>query len=341
VIDITGLWEVSMMRVAARAVLVLIAMSGLLLLEQTGANAAQQDHVDEQATSPHCSGYCPDPEGYWLVGSDGGIFSFGDAVFHGSMGGIPLQRPVVGIVQTPTGGGYWLVASDGGVFAFGDAGYYGSIPGLGIHPFGSGLPNSLNAPIVGIVSSFDGHGYFMVASDGGVFAFGDAMFAGSCPGIGGCSGAGVAVVPSLTDVNGATDGYWLMTTTGNVYGFGVPTYGQPGPQSSPITSASITEGPTLELYPYGGYYILDANGQVFAYGAAANGANRLIESVPAGQAGGVNPATAIATAVQGIEDDGNWVATANGSVFPFGGAPNYGGMNGTKLNGSIVAIGGF
>ena len=30
----------------------------------------------------------------------------------------------------------------------------------------------------------------MVASDGGVFAFGDAKFAGSCPGIGGCGGSG-------------------------------------------------------------------------------------------------------------------------------------------------------
>ena len=171
VIDIPELWEVSMMRVVARALFGLIAMSGLLFVLQTGASAVQQDHAGEPATSPHCSGYCPDPEGYWLVGTDGGIFSFGAAAFHGSMGGIPLQRPVVGIVPTSGGRGYWLVASDGGVFAFGDAGYYGSIPGLGIHPAGSGLPNSLNKPIVGIVSSYDGRGYFMVASDGGVFAF--------------------------------------------------------------------------------------------------------------------------------------------------------------------------
>ena len=33
----------------------------------------------------------PDGKGYWLVAADGGIFSFGDAVFHGSMGGIPLN----------------------------------------------------------------------------------------------------------------------------------------------------------------------------------------------------------------------------------------------------------
>ena len=98
-------------------------------------------------------------------------------------------------MPTADHGGYWLDASDGGVFAYGDTQYYGSIPGLGLHPAGSGLPDSLNAPIVGMVPSIDDNGYFMVASDGGVFAFGDAHFAGSCPGIGGCSGAAVAVMP--------------------------------------------------------------------------------------------------------------------------------------------------
>ncbi|HEX4162141.1 MAG TPA: Ig-like domain-containing protein, partial [Acidimicrobiales bacterium] len=140
----------------------------------------------------------PPTHGYWLVGSDGGIFTFGSAQFYGSTGSLHLQRPVVGIVPTTDRGGYWLDASDGGIFAFGDAGFYGSIPGLGLHPAGSGSPNSLNAPIVGMVPSSDGRGYFMVASDGGVFAFGDARFAGSCPGIGGCNGAAVAVMPDAS-----------------------------------------------------------------------------------------------------------------------------------------------
>ena len=93
------------------------------------------------------------------------------------------------MVPTADHNGYWEVASDGGVFAFGDAGFYGSIPGLGIAPAGStGAAHRLNAPIVAIVPSTDGRGYFMVAADGGVFAFGDATFAGSCPGIGTCPG---------------------------------------------------------------------------------------------------------------------------------------------------------
>ena len=52
--------------------------------------------------------------GYWLVASDGGIFSYGDAAFLGSRGGQPLNKPIVGMAATPDGGGYWLVASDGG-----------------------------------------------------------------------------------------------------------------------------------------------------------------------------------------------------------------------------------
>jgi hypothetical protein len=39
----------------------------------------------------------PDGGGYWLVASDGGIFTFGDATFSGSMGGKPLNAPVVGM----------------------------------------------------------------------------------------------------------------------------------------------------------------------------------------------------------------------------------------------------
>ena len=61
-----------------------------------------------------------------MVASDGGVFNFGDAGFYGSMGGTPLNKPIVGMAATPDGKGYWLVASDGGIFSFGDAGFYGS-----------------------------------------------------------------------------------------------------------------------------------------------------------------------------------------------------------------------
>jgi hypothetical protein len=40
-----------------------------------------------------------DAGGYWLQGSDGGIFSFGDAQYYGSMGGTHLNAPMVGIAS--------------------------------------------------------------------------------------------------------------------------------------------------------------------------------------------------------------------------------------------------
>jgi hypothetical protein len=64
-------------------------------------------------------------QGYHLVFADGGVFSYGDAAFYGSMGGEPLNAPIVSAAATPSGEGYWLLAADGGVFCFGDAGFFG------------------------------------------------------------------------------------------------------------------------------------------------------------------------------------------------------------------------
>jgi hypothetical protein len=264
----------------------------------------------------------PVAHGYWLVGADGGIFTFGSARFHGSTGSFALQRPVAGITPTSDRGGYWLVASDGGIFAFGDAGFHGSIPGLGIAPAGTpGAAHQLGAPIVGMVPSADGGGYFMVAGDGGVFAFGDARFAGSCPGIGGCSGTAVAVMP---DASG--HGYWLVTSTGNVYAFGdAPRYGAPGSDGVPVTAAVRT--------PDGrGYWILFADGTVAPFGDARPFG---------GTTGGVgpsDPATAVFTTADGA---GYWVASALGGVFTFGDAPNDGSMAGTHLNSPVIAATGW
>ena len=259
--------------------------------------------------------------GYWLVGSDGGIFSFGTAAFHGSMGGTPLQRPVVAITPTLTGNGYWLVASDGGIFSFGDSTYYGSLPGLGFHPSGSGLSHSLNAPIVGMVPTFTGHGYFMVASDGGVFAFGDARFEGSCPGIGGCAGAAVAVMPDHTG-----NGYWLVTNTGGVYAFGdAGYYGGPTPSSVPVVDAVATRDGN-------GYWLLFANGVVDNFGDATN------FGAPLGYVNAFNPATTIFPT---DDDQGYWIASARGDVFSYGDSPFLGSMAAAGLNGEIIGAFGF
>jgi hypothetical protein len=113
-----------------------------------------------------------DHGGTWVVASDGGIVTSGDAPFFGSTGAIRLNRPIVGMASTPSGRGYWLVASDGGIFSYGDAAFHGSTGAL-----------RLVSPIVGMASSASGGGYNLVAADGGVFAFGDAAFAGSLAGV--------------------------------------------------------------------------------------------------------------------------------------------------------------
>ncbi len=91
--------------------------------------------------------------GYDEVASDGGIFTFGSTGFFGSTGALTLNKPIVGMAQTPDGGGYWLVASDGGIFTFGDATFLGSTGAI-----------ALNRPIVGMAATPDGRGYWLVAS---------------------------------------------------------------------------------------------------------------------------------------------------------------------------------
>jgi hypothetical protein len=133
--------------------------------------------------------------GYWLVASDGGVLSFGDAPFHGSTGAITLNRPIVGMAATPSGG-YWLVASDGGVFSFGDAHFYGSAA-------------AMNEPIVGMTPTPSGHGYWLVGSDGSVFNFGKTLFYGSTS----------ATNQPIVGIAARPNGYWLFGPDGSVVGF--------------------------------------------------------------------------------------------------------------------------
>ena len=82
-----------------------------------------------------------------------------------------------------------------------------------------------------------------------------------------------------------------------------------------------------------GYWVLLSDGEVFAYGNAAN-----LGSPPSGDFNGFDPANAIFATSDG---GGYWVSSAAGAVYNFGDAPNDGGMAGTHLNGSIIAGNGY
>ena len=61
----------------------------------------------------------PTGKGYWLCASDGGIFNYGDAKFHGAT--VHTTAKVCGFARSLSGKGYWIAAADGTVAAFGDA----------------------------------------------------------------------------------------------------------------------------------------------------------------------------------------------------------------------------
>ena len=75
----------------------------------------------------------------------------------------------------------------------------------------------------------DGHGYYLVASDGGIFAFGDAQFQGS---MGGQSLNQPVVGMSIDPASG---GYWEVAVDGGVFSFDVHSSGRRGafPEPSP------------------------------------------------------------------------------------------------------------
>ncbi len=189
----------------------------------------------------------PDGRGYWLVASDGGIFTFGDAGFEGSTGAMHLNAPIVGMAATPDGRGYWLVASDGGIFTFGDAGFEGSTGAM-----------HLNAPIVGMAATPDGRGYWLVASDGGIFTFGDAGFEGST----GAMHLNAPIVGMAATPDGR--GYWLVASDGGIF-----TFGDAGFEGS--TGAMHLNAPIVGMAatPDGrGYWLVASDGGIFTFGDA-------------------------------------------------------------------------
>jgi Tol biopolymer transport system component len=189
----------------------------------------------------------PGGTGYRMATSDGGVLSYGNGLYYGGMGGIPLNQPVVAMAPTPDTAGYWLVAADGGIFSFGDAAFYGSMGG-----------KPLNQAIVGMAGTPTGKGYWLVAKDGGIFSFGDAAFYGSMGG----KPLNQAIVGMAGTPTGK--GYWLVAKDGGIFSFGdAAFYGSTGSfrLNQPVVGMATAPGGT-------GYWLVASDGGVFSFGGA-------------------------------------------------------------------------
>jgi len=248
----------------------------------------------------------PGPPGYWMVATDGGVFSFGSAGFRGSAGAVRLAQPIVGLAPTPTGRGYWLAAGDGGVFTYGDAVFLGSAAG---RPGGA-------AAIVAIAGTPTGKGLWLFAADASVYTLGDATYWGRPP----PAAVHAPIVSAAASPSG--QGYYLAAADGSVYPLGdARALGDASRLhlSRPIVGMAAT--------PSGrGYWLVADDGGIFAYGDAAfegsTGAIRLNR-----------PIVGLAPTASG---HGYWLFASDGGVFAFGDATFLGSTGGIHLVRPVV-----
>ncbi len=261
--------------------------------------AMYSDALVFNGANPACLPYFPGANdtksgnGYWVVNSDSGVFSYGSAQYYGNTMALRLNQPLINGESLSSGLGYWLLALDGGIFSFGAAQFYGSTGNL-----------KLNQPINGMERTDNDGGYWLVAYDGGVFSFGNAPFFGSTGGI----RLNKPVLGMERTKSGR--GYWLFASDGGIFSFGdAPFFGSLGAQTLPAPIVSMQRTPSGN-----GYWMLGADGKIYAFGDAANlgdivgcknylGAQRLLVTPSGG---------------------GYWIATRDGSVVAFGDARRLG-----------------
>ncbi len=192
------------------------------------------------------------------------------------------------------------------------------LPSPDVIPFGDasmnyGSTSSINlaSPVVGIVRTPDGGGYWEVAADGGVFSFGDARFFGSM--------GGMPLAQPVVGMAASPDGggYWEVAADGGVFSFGdARFFGSMGgmPLAQPVTGMGAS--------PDGdGYWEVAADGGIFSFGDA-----RFFGSM--GGTPLAQPVTGMAASPDG---DGYWEVAADGGIFSFGDARFFGSMGGTPL----------
>jgi hypothetical protein len=244
-------------------------------------------------------------QGYWENATDGGVFTYGNAVFHGSTGNIRLNQPMVGMAETPGPGGYWEVASDGGVFSFGNALFHGSAGNI-----------HLNAPVVGMAATPDGLGYWLVASDGGVFNYGDALFYGST--------GNVRLNKPIVGIAATPDGhgYWLVASDGGVFNYGdAGFFGSAGalPLNKPVVGVASTASGL-------GYWLVASDGGIFNYGDA-----RFL-----GSTGNLRLNKPVVGMMSTFDGGGYWLVASDGGIFSYGNTSFWGSTGNIVLNAPVV-----
>jgi hypothetical protein len=183
----------------------------------------------------------PDGRGYWLVTRSGTLLAYGDAR-RLAMPHSP--RPVIGIAAASTRAA-WIYTAQGNVLKVGAAGFYGS-------------PVSRHqrvAPLVGVVPTRDGRGYWVATRTGQLLNYGDARR------INGLRSAapvrGVAAAPG-------GHGLWLFTAGGDIYALGgAGFYGS-------ATGTGVRDVVGMAATASGrGYWLIERSGTLLAFGDAA------------------------------------------------------------------------
>jgi len=130
-----------------------------------------------------------------------------------------------------------------------------------------------------MASTADGRGYWLVASDGGIFPFGDAPGYGSTGGI----HLNKPIVGMAPTASG--NGYWLVASDGGIFPFGDAvnhSYGSTGNITVPspiIGMTATTDG--------NGYWLSTQGGTVYAFGNAKYLANTGVVAMNVGPAVGL------------------------------------------------------
>ena len=118
------------------------------------------------------------------------------------------------------------------------------------------------------------------------------------------SGASVAPHQAPSSGPGVTSSFWLTTTSGAVYAFGVPAFGSPtGPLNQPVVAVTPTPDG-------GGYWLVASDGGIFSFGDARF----------AGSTGATPLADPVQRVVGTTSGNGYWIVQQNGTALPFGDA---------------------